>query len=118
MSGRGDDTQSMFVGYGHIVEFFSSFAWWKTNPHDELVNNGSYCLADVGKTYAIYLPRGGKTTVQLGPGTYRAEWFDANSGHRIPVTEDVMGPSWTSSDPPDDSQFRATHDWALLLQSK
>ncbi|MGC2402710.1 MAG: DUF4038 domain-containing protein [Acidobacteriaceae bacterium] len=118
MSGRGDDTQSMFVGYGHIVEFFSSFAWWKTNPHDELVNNGNYCLADVGKTYAIYLPRGGKTTVQLGPGTYRAEWFDANSGRRIPVTEDVMGPSWTSGDPPDDSQFRATHDWALLLQSK
>jgi hypothetical protein len=118
MNGRGDDTQTMFVGYGHIVEFFTGFEWWKTNPHDELVNNGNYCLADVGKTYAIYLPHGGKVTVQLEPGTYRAEWFNANSGQRIPLTEDLAGPSWTSPDVPDDSSWRDTHDWALLLQAK
>ena len=118
MNGRGDDTQTMFIGYGHIVEFFTGFEWWKTNPHDELVNNGNECLADPGKTYAIYLPHGGKVTVQLGPGTYRAEWFNANSGQRIPLTEDVAGPSWTSPDVPDDSTWRNTHDWALLLQAR
>jgi Protein of unknown function (DUF4038)/Domain of unknown function (DUF5060)/Putative collagen-binding domain of a collagenase len=116
MNGRGDDTQTMFIGYGHIAEFFTGFEWWKTNPHDELVNNG-YCLADLGKTYAIYLPHGGKVTVQLEPGTYRAEWFNANSGQRIPLTEDVAGPSWTSPDVPDDSTWRNTHDWALLLRA-
>ena len=46
MNGRGDDTQTMFLGYGHIVDFFTGFEWWKTNPHDELVDGGNYCLAD------------------------------------------------------------------------
>ncbi len=118
MNGRGDDTQTMFAGYGHIVDFFTGFEWWKTNPHDELVNPGDYCLADPGHLYAIYLPHGGKVTVQLEPGTYRSEWFNANSGQRIPLTEDATGPSWTSPDPPDDSSWSVTHDWALLLQRR
>ena len=59
LNGRGDDTQTMFLGYGHMVDFFTSFEWWKTSPHDELVNRGNYCLADPGRTYVIYLPHGG-----------------------------------------------------------
>ena len=115
MNGRGDDTQTMFVGYGHIVEFFTSFEWWKTNPHDELVNDGNYCLADPGNVYAIYLPRGGKATLQLGSGKYHAEWFNATSGQRYRTTEDVTGPSWTSSDPPDEA---GSPDWAILLRKQ
>ena len=115
MNGRGDDTQTMFVGYGHIVEFFTGFEWWKSNPHDELVNDGNYCLADPGNVYAIYLPHGGKTTVQLGPGKYHAEWFNATSGQRYSATEDVTGPSWTSSNPPDEA---GSPDWAILLRKQ
>ena len=48
MNGRGDDTMTMFQGYAHMVDFFTSFEWWKTEPHDELVNNGNYCLAKPG----------------------------------------------------------------------
>jgi hypothetical protein len=118
LNGRGDDTQTMFVGYGHIVDFFTGFAWWKTNPHDELVDSGDYCLADPGKLYAVYLPHGGKVTVKLEPGTYRAEWFNAASGQRIPLAEDAAGPSWTSPDPPDNSGWRDAHDWALLLERR
>ncbi len=69
MNGRGDDTQTMFVGYGHIADFFTGFDWWKTNPHDELVNSGNYCLADPGNLYVVYLPHAGKVTVKLEPGT-------------------------------------------------
>jgi hypothetical protein len=115
MNGRGDDTQTMFLGYGHIVEFFTGFEWWKSNPHDELVNNGNYCLADPGNTYAIYLPRGGKATAHLEPGNYHMEWFNPTSGHRYPMAEEVSGPSWTSSDPPDEN---GSPDWAILLQNR
>jgi hypothetical protein len=115
MNGRGDDTQTLFVGYGHIVEFFTGFDWWKSNPHDELVNDENYCLADPGNVYAIYLPHGGKATVQLGPGKYHAEWFNATSGQRYPSTEDVTGPSWTSSNPPDEA---GSPDWAILLRKQ
>jgi hypothetical protein len=109
MNGRGDDTMTMFLGYGHMVDFFTGFEWWKTNPHDELVDNSNYCVADPGKTYAVYLPRGGKATVQLQPGHYRAYWFSAVTGEKIDLPP-AEGPSWTSPEAPDQN------DWALLLQ--
>ena len=111
LNGRGDDTMTMFLGYGHIVDFFTSFEWWKTNPSDELVDNGNYCLSEPGEIYAVYLPHGGKTTVRLKPGRYSASWFSAMTGERIELPE-ISGPSWTSPEAPD------PNDWALLIQKK
>ena len=101
---------TMFLGYGHIVEFFTSFEWWKTEPHDELADGGNYCLAKPGDTYAVYLPNGGKVTVRLEGGDYRAEWFAAQTGERIPVESPVHGGAWTSPEAPD------KNDWALLIR--
>ena len=56
LNGRGDDTMVMLKGYAHMVDFFTSFDWWKTDPHDELVTGGAYCLAKPGEVYAVYLP--------------------------------------------------------------
>ncbi|HXY01642.1 MAG TPA: DUF5060 domain-containing protein [Candidatus Limnocylindrales bacterium] len=111
VNGRGDDTMTMFVGYGHIVDFMTSFEWWKANPHDELVDRGNYCLADPGHTYAVYLPQGGRFTLQLQPGTYSVEWFSPLTGERFPG-QDAAGPSWSSPSPPD------SKEWALLLRKK
>lgn len=111
MNGRGDDTMTMFLGYGHMVDFFTGFEWWKTEPHDELVNSGMYCLAKPGEIYAIYFPKPGKVTVKLKAGTYHASFFSALSGEKIALP-DVQGPSWTSPETPD------RYDWALLLQRK
>jgi hypothetical protein len=109
LNGRGDDTMTMFVGFGHIVDFFASFDWWKTDPHDELVSGGAYCLARPGEIYAVYLPKEGPVTVRLEPGAYSAHWFGANTGEIIPLAP-ASGPAWTSPNPPD------RQDWALLLQ--
>lgn len=108
-NGRGDDSMTLLVAYQHIYDFFTSFDWWITEPHDELVNSGNYCLAAPGHIYAVYLPQGGTATVKLEPGKYRAQWFSALSGERIPLP-DAEGPSWTSPTVPD------YHDWAILLQ--
>ena len=108
LNGRGDDTMTMFVGFGHIVDFFASFEWWKADPHDELVSNGAYCLAKPGEVYAVYLPKEGDVTVRLGPGTYSAHWFAPNTGEVLPLAP-ASGPVWTSPHTPD------RLDWALLL---
>jgi len=108
MNGRGDDSMTMFVGIGHIVDFMTSFDWWTTNPHDELVNSGNYCLADPGKTYVVYVPKGGPVTVKLERGRYRGYWFSAATGERIDLP-DVRESPWTSPAPPDNN------DWAILL---
>jgi hypothetical protein len=108
INGRGDDTMTMLVGYRRIERFFRAFEWWKTEPHDNLVEGGAMCLAEPGKQYAIYLPSGGRTTVHLAPGTYRARRYNPRSGgwYALP---DVVGPVWTSPELPEGG------DWALLL---
>jgi hypothetical protein len=111
MNGRGDDTMTMFLGYGHMVDFFTSFDWWKTDPHDELVDQGAYCLAKPGEIYAVYLPKGGQVTLKLEPGNYDALWFSALSGEKITLPV-ANGAAWTSPETPDQN------DWALLLQRK
>jgi Protein of unknown function (DUF4038)/Domain of unknown function (DUF5060)/Putative collagen-binding domain of a collagenase len=109
MNGRGDDTMTMLRGYAHMVDFFTSFEWWKAEPHDELVNSPDYCLAIPGKLYATYLPKGGRITVHLQGGPYSGTWFNPSTGASI-VLGPVEGPVWTSPTAPD------SNDWALLLK--
>jgi len=111
INGRGDDTMVMLKGYEHMVDFFTSFEWWKTDPHDELVNHGAWCLAKPGELYAVYLPQAGNVTLRLEPGTYDAHWFDAFTGETIPLPP-VQGPAWTSPNTP------GWLDWALLLKKR
>jgi hypothetical protein len=109
INGRGDDTMVMLKGYAHMVDFFTSFAWWKTEPHDELVTGEAYCLAKPGEIYAVYLPNGGAVTVKLDAGIYEATWFDAFTGARVSLPP-AQGPVWKSPPAP------GWLDWALLLK--
>jgi hypothetical protein len=126
LNGRGDDTQVMLKGYARMVDFFTSFEWWKTDPHDELVSKGAYCLAKPGEIYAVYLPirplcgnqehfgyqeACGDITLKLEPGIYDAKWFGAFTGEIVPLPP-VQGPVWTIPQPP------GWLDWALLLQKR
>jgi hypothetical protein len=83
INGRGDGTMVMLKGYAHMVDFFTSFDWWKTEPNDEMATNGAYCLAEPGAIYAVYLPNGGDVTITLAPGRYQAAWFSAFTGEWI-----------------------------------
>ncbi len=109
INGRGDDTMVMLKGYAHMVDFFTSFEWWKTEPHDELANNGAYCLAQPGGIYAVYLPNGGDVTITLAPGRYEAAWFSAFTGEWIALPQ-TEGLRWKSPQAP------GWLDWALLLK--
>jgi len=92
MNGRGDDTMTMLEGYAHMVSFFETFPWWTTEPHDELVSSGNYCLAKLGDLYAVYFPHGGPVTLRLRPGRYRGTWFSATTGRTAPLVDNVEGP--------------------------
>jgi hypothetical protein len=109
VSGRGDDTMTMLHGFAHLVDFFTSFDWWRAVPRNDLVRGGAFCLAETGKLYAVYLPRAATATLILEPGNYHARWFNPRSGQwrDAPV---ASGPRWTPPAPADDG------DWALLLR--
>ncbi len=113
MNGRGDGTMKMLEGYSHMVDFFTSFHWWVVEPHDELVDQGKYCLARLGELYAVYLPHGGSATVQMDSGAYTGTLWNAANGEKSSTgTFRVTAKSWTSPALPE------TNDWALLLEKK
>jgi hypothetical protein len=109
LNGRGDDSMGMLGGYAHIVHFFSGLEWWRAEPHDELVNNGSYCLAEPGRVYIIYLPHGGSVTARLKLGRYEARWFNPRSGE-YSAAGIAQGPEWNSPNAPD------REDWVIQLR--
>jgi hypothetical protein len=109
VNGRGDDSMVLLKGQAHMVDFFTSFEWWKAEPRDDLADSGSYCLAETGKLYAAYLPVGGSVSIKLEPGRYEASWFNARTGRQTKLAP-ADGPRWNSPPAPDHG------DWALLLR--
>lgn len=109
VSGRGDETMTMLRGYAHLVDFFTSFEWWRLAPRNDLVGGGARCLAETGKRYVIYMPRPGNVSISLAPGNYQARWFNPRTGQwtEAPV---ASGPRWLPPQPADDG------DWVLLLR--
>jgi hypothetical protein len=96
VNGRGDASMTMLQGYQFMVRFFTRFAWWKTDPHDELVDQG-YCLAEPGEVYVIYLPHGGQVTASLEAGTYHVQWFNPRDGTFLPLADALGGSAgWKS----------------------
>jgi len=52
VNGRSDD--SIYVkGYAHMVHFHE-LRMVETEPHDELVNNGAFCLAETGGCMCLF----------------------------------------------------------------
>jgi hypothetical protein len=59
--------------HAKMVTFFTSFDWWRCDPLDGVADNGAMVMAEVGKQYAVYLPKGGTSTVELPAGTWQAK---------------------------------------------
>ncbi len=108
VNGRGDHAMTMLKGYAHIVDFFTSFDWWRLEPHNKLVD-GAFCLARPGRTYALYMSDSHPVTVQLQGGPYRARRFNPRNSVWTEIEGVTAGP-WTSPEAPDDG------DWAMLLE--
>jgi hypothetical protein len=55
-----------------------------TAPHGELAST-TFCLANPGREYLVYLPDGGETMLDLSgvAGTFRVEWLQPNDGARM-----------------------------------
>jgi len=109
INGRGDDSMVMLKGYGYIMDFFTSFDWWKTEPHKELVEGDALCLAQPGEVYAVYLPTGKSVKIKLATGKYAVTWFNPRDG-KTTAGPSASGREWTSPAPPDGG------DWAILLR--
>lgn len=104
INGRGDESMTMLDGYAHIVAFFTSFDWWRLEPHPEIANE-AMCLAEPGVRYVVYLPEGGSTALKLEGRAHHARWFNPRTGdYTNAISTNRL---WTA---PDES------DWALIVE--
>jgi hypothetical protein len=95
-----------------LYDFVDRIPYWTMSPHNDIVNAGVYCLADLGKEYVIYAEQGGPVAVDLSAvqGTFQAEWLNPRTGQRTIVEKVKGGMSQTFMNPAGDD-----NDWVLQL---
>lgn len=95
---------------GAMHDFFTALPFWRMQPITVRTND-TVALAEPGKVYAAYLPKGGSTTLDLSAVTtsLTARWFNPRTG--------IFGDKFAVPAGPN-AKFEApdTSDWALLLQ--
>ncbi len=103
----------------YALEFFHDrLPFAKMSHHDELTPaTDDYCLAEPGSVYAVYLPAGGTTDLDLGEtaGTFNIRWFNPREGGplHIGMLASVAGPGTVNlGQPPRDTD----KDWVALVE--
>lgn len=113
INGGFEPSMEMLKGYARMVEFFTSFDYWKLEPAPELTQGNLLVLAQPATKYVVYFPAGGGGAVTLAPGSYRSRWYNPRSGEWTPgPAADIRQPGgpWTVPTAPN------TQDWALLIE--
>ncbi|MFO0849598.1 MAG: DUF5060 domain-containing protein [Gemmataceae bacterium] len=100
ITGLGDDSMVMLAGYAKMVDFFTAFEWWKCDPQA----GPGMVLAEPGRQYAVYLPKGGSVKLDVPAGKFRGRWYNPRTGEWSPAT-------------PTNGEYTApdADDWALLV---
>ena len=86
------------------------------SPDDSLVSKG-WCLAKTGQVYAVYLPEGGTTNLNLVAGSYTVQWYNPRAGGELQKgsVTNVTGPGTVSlgKAPKDNNK-----DWVILVKNE
>jgi hypothetical protein len=98
--------------------------FWEMHCTDELVgnpqnDNSKYCFAKPGEVYAVYLPKGGSTELNLEShsASFRVQWFDPRNGGPLQSggVREIKGPGKvTLGQPPVDP----AEDWVALIRKQ
>jgi hypothetical protein len=103
----------------HALEFFRRYLPFdEMSPDDFLATRDTaYCLARPGEVYAVYLPSGGSSSLDLGASTvrYRIDWYDPRNGGplRQGSIAAVEGPGVQPLGAPPTEPGR---DWVVLVR--
>ena len=101
------------------LDFFNEhLPFSEMRTFDELTTDSNdYCFAKAGEIYAIYLPNGGSTTINLSKvsGTFSVKWFNPSLGGDLldgSTTAITGGNNRSIGNPPSNTN----QDWVALLQ--
>lgn len=104
----------------HALRFFEEFIpFWMMEANNALVEQGE-AMARPGVVYAVYLPNGGTTRLNLSghPGEYEVQWFDPRNGGNLQTgtvqTINSNGSGWHSLG---QAPHARNQDWAVRIRS-
>ncbi|WP_298314197.1 DUF5060 domain-containing protein [uncultured Aquimarina sp.] len=95
----------------HALNFFESYLQEylvDMVSSDGITSANDYVLAKPGEVYAIYLPDGGSTNIDLPSGTWQVQWYNPRSGGSLSAATAVSN---TISAPD-------TNDWVALVKGE
>jgi len=94
-----------------LHDFFSTLPYWRLQPFLSVTGNAT-ALAESGKCYVVYLPKGGETAVAPAQtsGEFIYRWFNPRSG-RFGESSEVRKVDKLLFVAPD------ANDWVLLLET-
>jgi hypothetical protein len=105
----------------YALEFFHKYLpFTEMAHHDELTSaEDDYCLAKPGQIYAVYLPNGGTTNLDLGDrsATFTVQWYNPRTGGELQTgtKTEITGPGQVAiGQQPSESG----KDWVALIKLK
>jgi len=105
----------------YALDFFRRYLpFTEMAHHDELTSaKDDYCFAEPGRIYAIYLPAGGTTSLDLGDSsaTFTIQWYNPRTGgklHKGTVAQ-ITGPGPIAIG---NAPNNADKDWVALIKLK
>ncbi|PSR53458.1 hypothetical protein AHMF7605_07925 [Adhaeribacter arboris] len=100
------------------LQFFKQYLpFWQMHSADNLTADpNDYCLSLAGKIYAVYLPQGGGTTLNLGKNTgkYLVQWYNPRLGGALQTgsVRQITGPGIKSLGLPPEKNKQ---DWVCFI---
>jgi len=105
----------------YALEFFHRhLPFTEMAGHDEFTPaKDDYCFARPGQIYAVYLPNGGTTNLDLGTSssTFTIQWFNPRTGENLQTgsTTEITGPGPVSIG---SAPAETDKDWVTLIKLK
>jgi len=109
--------QNMWDQTRYALTFFHEHLPFTSMRHADALTTAAndYCFAQPGYVYAIYLPKGGTTQIDLPEASYSVRWYNPRKGGKLlgGSVKQVNGPGKASiGNAPADP----TKDWVALLK--
>jgi hypothetical protein len=105
----------------YALEFFHTYIpFWEMTPADQLTSvKYDYCFIKEGEVYAIYLPDGGTTELDLSDydSEFEVKWYNPRTGGTLinGSLSDLKGGGWKNIGTPPESQ---NEDWAVVIKRR
>lgn len=102
----------------YALEFFQeNLPFWEMESMDSITSDSDdYVFGKSGEVYAVYLPGGGSTEIDLPQGSYDVKWYDPRNGGSLvngSIASISGGDNVLIGNAPNDT----SRDWVALITS-